>query len=448
MPVHQGADPRGDHRHPRLSAVAPAQQRDGDRSSRVAATWDVVVVGGGPAGASAALGALAERPGARVLVLDRDDFPRDKVCGDGVAPHVLDVLAGVGAGEILADWEATPTLRLSLEPRGRQPVSAEKRLDRPGYVVPRSVLDARIVAAAVRRGAVLRRARVRSVVEHEGAVRLTTSDGDVLSAGVVIGADGAGSRVRASMAPAVAPQRPGTTALALRGYAPVRDGLHGAQVIAFDPDGPRPAYAWSFDTGRGVANVGYGRLLPRATPGPSSSRPSRRELLAGLDHLLPGAATGATDLAGHLLPLSSGAPRCVAAGRVLLAGDAASLINPITGEGIYYAAVSGVLAGRAAAAATGPGGDPAQAAPRYRRSLRAHLSLHLLHTRAAAAVVRHDVLLLAALRASAGSPRVFEDLAELGLARGRLTPRVVSGIAGALARRGTGRAGVAVGSGA
>ena len=54
--------------------------------------WDVVVVGAGPAGSSAALAALTEDPALRVLLLDRSDFPREKSCGDGIAPHVLDVL--------------------------------------------------------------------------------------------------------------------------------------------------------------------------------------------------------------------------------------------------------------------------------------------------------------------------------------------------------------------
>ena len=59
-------------------------------------TWDLVVVGAGPAGAATALAALAEDPTLRVLLLDRADFPRDKSCGDGIAPHVLDALAAIG----------------------------------------------------------------------------------------------------------------------------------------------------------------------------------------------------------------------------------------------------------------------------------------------------------------------------------------------------------------
>ena len=69
-------------------------------------TWDLVVVGAGPAGAATALGALAVDPTMRVLMLDRADFPRDKSCGDGIAPHVVDALASVGAQDVVDGWDA------------------------------------------------------------------------------------------------------------------------------------------------------------------------------------------------------------------------------------------------------------------------------------------------------------------------------------------------------
>ena len=375
-----------------------------------------------------------------MLVVDRADFPRDKVCGDGVAPHVLDVLADLGAPGLLDDWAPTPTLSLSLaspSPRRRRhgeagaagpTTTARHDLARPGYVVPRRVLDARIVAAAQAAGAHLVRSRVRAVTTDADGVELD----DGTRARVLVGADGAHSVVRRSLGLV---QRAGTTAIAVRGYAPVAAGRAGEQVIAFDPHGPRPAYAWSFDTGRGAANVGYGQLLG------AGPRPTRAHLLERLEALLPGAGEGAREVAGHPLPLSTGRPTTVARGRVLLAGDAAGLVNPITGEGIYYAVLSGALAGRAAVASAGPrpyraGGvdGPAGAGQRYSRALRAHLATHLAHTRAAAAVAGHDALLVAALRACARSPRIFEDVAELGLARGRLTPAVLAGIGAQVVR--------------
>ena len=75
-------------------------------------TWDVAVVGAGPAGTAAAMSALRTRPDARVLLLDRADFPRDKSCGDGIAPQALDELARVGAAGVLADRVPVRRLRI------------------------------------------------------------------------------------------------------------------------------------------------------------------------------------------------------------------------------------------------------------------------------------------------------------------------------------------------
>ncbi|MFC7722838.1 NAD(P)/FAD-dependent oxidoreductase [Nonomuraea recticatena] len=79
--------------------------------------WDVAVVGGGPAGSAAALRAKQLDPGARVLLLGRDDFPRDKACGDGVAAHGRDELALLGLPDLIADYR--PTQRLSVISRRR-----------------------------------------------------------------------------------------------------------------------------------------------------------------------------------------------------------------------------------------------------------------------------------------------------------------------------------------
>ena len=127
--------------------------------------WDVVVVGAGPAGSAAAMAALRTRPGASVLLLDRADFPRDKSCGDGIAPQALDELARLGAAHVLADRVPVHRLRIQ-SPNG---TVVANRLDRPDYVVPRTVFDARLVDAAVARGAVLQRHTVRRLEVGSGS---------------------------------------------------------------------------------------------------------------------------------------------------------------------------------------------------------------------------------------------------------------------------------------
>jgi geranylgeranyl reductase family protein len=365
---------------------------------------DLVIVGAGPAGAAAALAALHAEPGLRVALLDRDDFPRDKACGDGVAPHVLDRLAEVGVTGLLDD--RVPVTRLRLDRGGR---GAERTMARPSYVVPRAVLDARLVEAAQAAGAELVRHRVRDLAVGADVVL----DG-AIAAPLVVGADGARSVVRRRLGWA-----PGTTALALRGYAPVTAGREGAQVIVFGT-ARQPSYAWSFDRGDGYANVGYGEVLG------DGHAPSKTELIGHLESLLPGATRDAGDWRGHHLPLS-GLRWRPPTGRVLLVGDAAGLVNPMTGEGIYYAVATGIAAGRAAARALAEG-RPETAGRRYARDARGHLFPHLRHTAAAGRLSRSAPMLEAGLRASADDQRVFDDLVELGLARGRITPRVARGL--------------------
>lgn len=369
--------------------------------------WDLVVVGAGPAGSTAAIAALRADPTTRVLLLDAADFPRDKVCGDGVAPHALDVLAGLGVdvAALTAGTSPVDDLRLT-SPRG---VTATRRFARPASVVPRALLDARLVHAAQHAGAVLRRHRVRTLTP--------TGDGvDVDGAGharTVIGADGAESVVRRQCGARRAPA--GTTAIALRGYTSARPWPTGEQRLVMTT-AHWPAYAWVFPVGDGTANVGYGELV-RATP------PTRAQLTARLHDLLPDCPPVA--LRGHRLPLSPGRPD-VGAGRVLLVGDAASLINPLTGEGIHYAVLSGALAG---AAAMTP-----EPAARYRRTLRRALGAHLRHTDVLARLTRGPWAVDLATAAARDHQRAFDDLVEIGLGAGTVGPALASAMLTTLAR--------------
>lgn len=375
--------------------------------------WDVVVVGAGPAGACAALAARRARPEARVLMLDRHGFPRDKPCGDGIAPQAFDVLEGLGVDRAHDGYAPVP--RLVVEGPGG--ASAQRAMARPARVVPRAVLDARIVAAAQDQGAVLRRHVVRSVVPSGDAVVV---DG-VIRAGTLVAADGANGVTRRALGIRTQPE--GHLAIALRGYAPDGSGTATAtQVIRMDGAHRWPAYAWSFPLadGSGRANVGYGTLVDARRP------VTRRELLDGMHRNMPWSAD-ATDLRAHHLPLSSWRPR-QPEGRVLLTGDAASLVNPFTGEGIFYAVLSGALAGRAAVTAPDPGAV-------YRRLLHRRLGRHHRDAGLLTRAVRSRRLVDAGIRASGADQAAFDDIVDLGLADGRLTRRLVSGTARAAMSR-------------
>ena len=363
---------------------------------------DVAVVGAGPAGAAAAL--AARRGGASVLLLDKADFPRDKPCGDGIAADAVDVLEGLGVTGVVDGYPAVTRLRL-VAPGGAE---VARPLPRPAHTVPRRIFDARLVRAAVEQGAELRRHTVRAMRQDGTGVTLD----DRIRARVVIGADGAGSVIRRLLGHPVNPA--GHLAIAIRGYAPAV----GTEQLIRTTSARWPAYAWSFPIGDGTANVGYGETLRgRAL--------TKAYLVERLGELLPGGTP--TGLRAHHLPLSTHRPP-PGRGPVLLAGDALSLINPFTGEGIFYAVLSGALAGTAAAA------GPDRAAERYAAAFTSRLGRHLRHSGFATLLTRRPVVVDAAVRAARRDGQVFRRMVDLGLGDGVFDLRTIGRIGAALLR--------------
>ena len=321
---------------------------------------DVAVVGGGPAGASAAI--TLARAGVDVAVFDKASFPRDKCCGDGLTAGALRRLEALGLRP-----DAVPSWTSVADVSVRSPSGRTVRFPLPddgsfAVVARRFELDAALLDVARAAGAKVHDGHgVTGVDPARETVRLAVDGIGTVEADYVVAADGMWSPVRK----AVDRWDPGDLGEwhAFRQYFRGVGAAGSTQLwVWFDAD-LLPGYAWSFPLGDGHANVGFG--IQRG--GRYSVRDMRNlwpEVLAR-PHVAEVLGSDAVPEAPHKAwPIPARPASLTAAGgRVLFVGDAARVTDPMTGEGIGQALQTGVEAARAVAAA-GPDGATA-AGDRY-----------------------------------------------------------------------------------
>lgn len=311
--------------------------------------YDVAVVGGGPAGSSAAR--VAAQSGARTLLIDRAVFPRYKTCGGG--------LIGVTLANLPPDLDLPVQQRVrtaTFTLRGRRPVT-RAATDPFLTLVDRTEFDAALLDVAVRAGVTTRLGvAVTGVSQDDDLVSLATATGPVL-ARAVVGADGSASRLGRAVGVRLAQTDLG---LEVELGSQIPPEWIGRIQIDWGPESG--SYGWVFAKRQGLT-VGVIDTKGR----PEATRAYLASFLAGLDlGDLPERISS-----GHLT-------RCRAAdsplgdGRILLAGDAAGLLEPWTREGISYAVRSGALAG-AAAATLAKGTDPRTVQSTYARQINSTL---------------------------------------------------------------------------
>ena len=314
---------------------------------------DICILGAGPGGATAAL--HLANAGHRCLLLDRATFPRDKVCGDALSGKVINELRRISL-ELPARLAAAPTQLPSwgidfFAPNGRQlsipfkPGFDKGRDLAAGHIAKRLDFDNFLVEEVRRRPEIDFREGV-DVTRHErgadGRWQLYTADGGlVATAKLLLVANGAQSAFARQIAGHAL--EPDHHCAGLRAYYDGVTGLSPDNFIElhFIKDF-LPGYLWVFPLPNGQANVGVGML----TKAVSEKKVNLRERLAEMLETHPALrerfahATRLGPVRGFGLPLGS-KRRALSGPAYLLLGDAGSLIDPFTGEGISHAMVSG-----------------------------------------------------------------------------------------------------------
>ena len=313
--------------------------------------YDVVVVGAGPAGACAAYETASR--GLKTLILERRSLPRYKTCGGGVPLTLKNSLVNLAPEAFV---EATVTsLRHTwnfadehiglINPDPEQPPMSL-------WMVQRSIFDNALTERAASAGAEVHDGVAVRTIEEDGTtkLRVTTDSGDVFTASHVIGGDGANGIV--ARCAGLRKQR--LLAIALEAEIPHEWGTGHETLtpeIAHLEYAVRQGYAWVFPKAHHLS-VGAGMFGPRSSEGKGEAKKDElaRRITGYLKALGVPHDPNAIEFHGHPLPIWSGAePVDAWNGRVLLAGDAAGMVNPLFGDGISYACLSGARAGEAIA---------------------------------------------------------------------------------------------------
>lgn len=342
---------------------------------------DVLVIGAGPAGSSAAY--WLARFGAAVILADKAQFPRDKPCGDGLAPGVEDMLLSMGLGDFLYT-QGKPIQGIHVfspeHIRTKIRFGDSGESTRRGWVVPRYLLDDALRKAATSAGAlfipdfnaqapIYKQSRLEGVLgsQREHEIKIRTH--------LVIVATGANRTfIRSSGLYTSHPPE----ALATRTYLEGLSNLDDFIQVYLDRD-LIPGYGWVFPTGEDRANIGCGVILN----GRSTQEGSRR-LRSCLRRLLR-QVQGDREITlekpkGY--PIRSDFPNVpLIANGLLVVGEAAGLVDPITGEGIGLALRSGWLAARVASYALSVGDFTTLPLKVYEDALRHMFAQYFLEAR-------------------------------------------------------------------
>ncbi|UCD24364.1 MAG: geranylgeranyl reductase family protein [Gemmatimonadota bacterium] len=297
--------------------------------------WDVVIIGAGPAGSTAA--ATLAPLGHSVLLLDRHSFPREKVCGDGLIPDALTSLRSLGLYDRVKRLGHSVDHLTVVSPAG-----IHVEIPAECITLRREKLDTLILEHAISRGSTFVKARIERVQQEErGGVRaLVAPTGELIHARVAIIATGANVELLVPLGMVVQQRANG---MATRCY--VRSPVEIDRLIVSFEKEAAPGYGWIFPMGGGEYNVGCGifyddercaKVNLRQTFESFTAAKVARSLMTGADSITP--------LRGARLRAGLGGAVLFNGGSVIAIGETIGSTYPFTGEGIGKAMETAMLA--------------------------------------------------------------------------------------------------------
>lgn len=298
--------------------------------------YDVIVVGGGPGGSIAAN--FCAEAGLSTLIIEKERLPRYKPCGGCLSRKTVNLL-----GFDLSSVVENTIYGAKFTFRSKDPFIITSE-DPIAFLVMRDRFDQLLVSRALENGAaILEGEKVKKIEEKNEGVEVECGEGKKFYCRYLVGADGAESTVAKSLC--LPPQGNHGGGVAIESEiafdASIRFPPEELRLISLDFGRIPNGYGWVFPK-REWLSVGIGGMFRETKK--MNPRRYLQSFLKGLDYI-PEGKTGR--VIGHFLPSFYDEQQKVCKGRVLLVGDAAHLMDPLQGEGIYYAIRSGMLAGEA-----------------------------------------------------------------------------------------------------
>lgn len=306
--------------------------------------FDVIIAGAGPAGSTCAI--ALKKSGLKVALIDKDTFPRDKICGDAVSSVTKRVLRQINPELETQLLDFAPKVNIT-HAKLHSPnfKTLEIGFSKVGHCIKRIDFDNWLFNHAIQNDdiTVYQQTKLKDVEIIGGQVRATLDNGNVLEAKVIVGCDGAHSMVAKKLANFKVDRKHYSGAV--RQYYKNVKGLSGNSLEVYFLKGYLPGYFWIFPLSENEANVGFGMLSDTI----AKEKINLKERMHNIIHQIPQVAerfkdaTPLEDVKGFGLPLGS-KKYAISGHRFMLCGDAASLIDPFSGEGIETAMESGKFA--------------------------------------------------------------------------------------------------------